>query len=366
MPVDLDLPELHEHVTCEMLITNACNLRCSYCIARDLPGPPMSTDIGRRAIDLTIHLAEGAKSIEFMLSGGEPLTNYPVLLDVIEYAHRRGREAYMQTSFVLKTNGTLLNPDILRLVREYSLKVVVSIDGTQVVHDQHRIAADGQGTHETVCYNMRNLLDNHVTCSASITVHPDTAQLVRSGVQWLHDFGVDDIAVGPAYGTVEWSDAASTNLSRSLLDVADYVRGSCSDGHWIDVSPIERDSEHVGNTLANTWGCHAASANLAFLPDGTIAGCSALAMLATKVPGLILGDVFNGIDQTATDNLMTLAQTAGVDRTACRECQTAPNCAGGCLAINYSTTGSALIPPMVYCRTIATIPEAWRCAWGNR
>jgi uncharacterized protein len=366
MPVELNVLELHEHVTCEILITNACNLGCSYCIARDLPGPPMSIEIGQKAIDLIIYLAEGGKSIEFIFSGGEPLAEYPVLIDLIEYSNRRGHEAGMQISFVLKTNGTILNSDILGIIQKYSIKVVVSIDGTQIVHDKHRITSNGKGTHETVCRNIKSLLENQVKCSASITVHPDTAQFVKSGVQWLYDLGVENMDIGPAYGTVEWSDFESSNLSQSLMDVADYVRKLCNNGHRINVSPIERESEHVGNVLSNRWGCHAASTNLAFLPNGNISGCSALAMLAAKFPELIIGDVFNGIDQLSTDNLIMLAQTGGDDRAACKGCQTASNCTGGCLAINYSTTGLAMVPPKVYCKTISAIPEAWCYAWGDR
>ncbi|MGA2527507.1 MAG: SPASM domain-containing protein [Smithellaceae bacterium] len=97
-----------------------------------------------------------------------------------------------------------------------------------------------------------------------------------------------------------------------------------------------------------------------------MSGCSALAMIATKFPELIIGDVFNGINQLSTNNLILLAQAGSDDRAACKGCQAASNCTGGCLAINYSTTGLATVPPKVYCRTISTIPEAWSYAWGDR
>lgn len=37
---------------------------------------------------------------------------------------------------------------------------------------------------------------------------------------------------------------------------------------------------------------------------------------------------------------------------------------GGCLAINYVTTGMPLMPPGVYCKTISAIPAAWHTAWA--
>jgi uncharacterized protein len=323
-------------------------------------------EIGHKAIDLIIYLAEGAKSIEFIFSGGEPLVEYSALIDLMEYSNRHGREAGMQISFVLKTNGTILNSNILDIIQKYSIKVVVSIDGTQIVHDKHRTTKNGEGTHTTICRNLKSLLKYQVKCSASITVHPDSAQFVKSGVQWLYDLGIENMDIAPAYGTVKWADFESSNLSQSLVDVADYVRELYNNGHRINISPIEKESEHIGNVLSNKWGCHAASANLAFLPNGKISGCSALAMLAAKFPELIIGDVFNGIDQLLTDNFIMLAQTGSDNRTACKGCQTASNCTGGCLAINYSTTGLAMVPPKIYCKTISTIPEAWRHAWGDQ
>lgn len=365
MTIKQDVHELHEHVTCEILITNLCNLNCSYCIAKDLPDKPMNIEIGRKAIDLILYLAKGAKSIEFIFSGGEPLTEYQVLVELIKYSSVRGHEEDIQCSFVLKTNGTIINSDILALIQKYSIKVVVSIDGTQIVHDKHRVTITGNGTHEIVCRNIKSLIDNQVRCSASITVHPDSAQFVKSGVKWLYEMGVENMDIAPAYGTVVWSDFESLKLSQSLIDVAVYIRELCSNGHHINVSPIERESEHVDNKLSNSWGCHAGSTNLAFLPNGSISGCSSLAMITAKFPELIIGDVFDGINQQSVDNLIMLAQTSGEDRVACKGCQTVLNCTGGCLAINYSTTGLAMVPPKIYCNTISAIPEAWCYAWRS-
>lgn len=324
----------------------------------------MSIEIGRKAIDMFVYLAEGGKSIEFIFTGGEPLTEYEVLEDLISYGQKCACEAGMQAFFVLKTNGTILNQNIIDFMRLNCIKVIVSIDGTSSVHDKHRRTTFGKGTHGIVCSNLQTLLKNQISCVASVTVHPDSSQSVLENVRYLNELGVEQIDIGPAYGTVTWSDIDCFNLSQSLMDVAGYIRGLSNRGYRISIGPLYQESEHVGGILSNLWGCHAASTNLAFLPNGQITGCSALAMLISKFPELILGDVFNGLDQLSIDRLIQLAQARGDDRPACKGCQTAINCTGGCLAINYSTSGVALTPPNVYCKTISTIPEAWRKAWG--
>lgn len=63
-------------------------MRCDYCIATDMPGPAMSIETGRKAIDMFMCLAEGGKTVEFMFSGGEPLTAFSVFKELTDYAQK--------------------------------------------------------------------------------------------------------------------------------------------------------------------------------------------------------------------------------------------------------------------------------------
>jgi len=247
----------------------------------------MTIEIGRKAIDMFVYLSEGCKSIEFTFTGGEPLTNYDVLEDLVGYAQDCTRKVDMQVFFVLKTNGLILNQDIIDFIRLNGIKVVVSIDGIPSVHDKHRRTACGKGTHSAVCRNLQMLLENQVSCVASVTVHPDSSHLVLDNVRYLNEVGLEQFDIGPAYGTVTWADADSLNLSQSLMDVAGYIRKLSNNGCEIKIGPLYQESEHVGGILSNVWGCHAASKNLAFLPNGQVTGCSALAMLTSKFPKLV-------------------------------------------------------------------------------
>jgi len=353
----------HENLSCEILLTGSCNLSCDYCIAKEIAAQTLSIEIGRKAIELFVYLAQGGKTIEITFSGGEPLIAFPILKELVSYAHKRVTEAGMQANFVLKTNGTILNRAIIDFLRKHCIKVVVSIDGTLTIHDRHRKTKRGEGTYYVVCKNLLTLLNNAIPCVASITVHPDNAESVLEGVQYLHELGIERIDIGPAYGTVRWTNTNNSNLRQSLMDIASYMKKVNSGGVQLEVGPLYKESEHIDSKLSERWGCHAASSNLAFLPNGQVAGCSALAMLTLRFPELILGDVLNGINQQAVDNLLQLTEAQCNQRLSCQKCQTANNCRGGCLAINYSTTGSALVPPDIYCNTISAIPVAWRKAW---
>jgi uncharacterized protein len=196
---------LHEHVSCELLLTNSCNMRCGYCIARNLPGPPMTREIGRKALDMFVFLAQGAKSLEITFTGGEPLLEFSLLEELTGYAHERAHEAGMEVSFVLKTNGTILTQAIVDYMRGHCIKVVVSIDGTPAAHDKYRRTAGGRGTHKVVSGNLLEFMHDGVSCVASVTVHPRLSRMVLENVRYLYELGVVNIDVGPAYGTVTWN-----------------------------------------------------------------------------------------------------------------------------------------------------------------
>lgn len=357
---------LHEHLSCELILTTFCNMRCAYCVARHLPDSTMSVETGRRAIDMFVDLAQGASSLEVTFTGGEPLIEFTTLKDLTVYAQQRATEVGASIFFVVKTNGTILNQTIIDFLNAKRIKLVVSIDGTLENHDEYRKDPAQNGTHYIVSRNLKVVLQNAIPCVASITVHPRLCKTALDSVRYLHNLGVEQIDLGPAYGTVKWTKSEGFAFSKSMNDVANYMREMAAAGKNLEVGPIYKESEHVGDMLSDHWGCGAASTNIAFVPDGRITGCSALAMLIPRYPKLVLGDVWKGLEEHATKRLLQLAQAGIQKRPSCQRCEAAVNCKGGCLAINFSTTESPFTPPEFYCKTMRSIPNAWQTAWGNK
>jgi len=356
---------LHDHASCEFFLTTFCNLNCTYCIARDLPKLRMSHSIGLKALDLFIELSEGVSSVELIFTGGEPLLEFSTLSLLISQATRLLQKKGIQVNFVIKTNGTILSDKIITFFKKYNIKVVVSIDGTSLVHDNQRITNSGKGTHSIVSQNLLELLKHKINTIASITVHPNFVSTLEESVNYLNYLGIHEIDIGPAYGTVSWSKTSINKFIKSLQDVASYVYTEEIKGNYLNVGPFYRESEHVNGILANHWGCHAGVSHLAFLPNGHISGCSALAMLTPQFNSLIIGDIINGLDQQLVDGLIELSQADLSSRKVCQKCNTSSNCTGGCLAINYSSTGYPFSPPQIYCKTIAAISKCCEISCGN-
>jgi uncharacterized protein len=300
-----------------------------------------------------------------VVTGGEPLLRIRLLRSIAGRVERAAKEHGISYQLVLKTNGTLTTAEIADFLKDGPWRVVVSIDGSEQTHDRYRKDCSGRSTWNAVTAAIGALMERGVECVASMTVHPSACSTVLRNVRELQKLGLNRIDIGPAYGTVQWSEVQSQHFAESLGELAAWMKSEFAKGSFLEIGPIYQESEHVHSQLRNVWGCKAGSSNLAFLPDGSIAGCSALAMLAPRFPHLILGDVWNGVDSDAIARLRKDAGAGVRNRRQCKQCPTRDNCAGGCLAINYSTSGTPLQPPQFYCQTIAAIPEAWKVAWGS-
>ena len=104
-------------------ITSRCNLNCKHCLNRGLPNhePDMTTEELLSVID---QMAEGGtRSVS--LFGGEPLC-HPEFKRIVEYLNK------CNISLSLNTNGTLIDPETARWLKEHKISgTVVSFDGSR-------------------------------------------------------------------------------------------------------------------------------------------------------------------------------------------------------------------------------------------
>lgn len=360
-----DALPFHEQLSCEILLTTNCNMSCTYCIARDLDKMVMDQDCGKSVVDMFLSLSEGAKEVEFTFTGGEPLLCLSTLKYLTWYSDNKAKSRGMNPSYILKTNGTIIDADIIEFLKLYNFRVVLSIDGLPAIHNNYRKANNGKLTHGAILINLEELLKNEITCIASLTVHPKQAKNMLNNIEYLYNLGVKNIDVGPVYGTTNWTNKNIQDFSESIQECAKFIR-DVNEYDFIEMGPLYKNSEHVGGMLANSWGCKAGSTNIAFLPNGQITGCSALAMLIPRFPTLVLGDICKGIDESSVQDLFRYSQAEVENRPLCKNCEGAENCSGGCIAINLSANNNPLSPPAFYCDTISSLSDAWLLAWGAK
>jgi uncharacterized protein len=161
-----------EQITLE--VTQRCNQRCRYCVYSGIYGnnrthqqQDMSWETAKASIDyllkhggreanVYIDRSHDTRDIAFGFYGGEPLLRLDFLLQCTRYL-REHLEPDRKCHITLTTNGTLLEPVVVKELLNHQITVVVSLDGPKHIHNRARIFPDGTGTHDCVLYGLENL-----------------------------------------------------------------------------------------------------------------------------------------------------------------------------------------------------------------
>lgn len=116
-----------EKVLIVLWTTSRCDLACKYCYAgsTDLK-KDMDFETAAQTLDL---FSDQPMKIQF--AGGEPLLNYPLICQVVDYVKVKKYNA----SFQMQTNGTCITPEIAAGLKKMKIALGVSLDGPPEVNE---------------------------------------------------------------------------------------------------------------------------------------------------------------------------------------------------------------------------------------
>ena len=135
-------------------IAHSCNLDCSYCFAAGgkYHGKDslMSFEVGKRALDFLIENSGTRRNLEVDFFGGEPLLNFDVVKQLVNYARSIEKEHNKNFRFTLTTNGVLIDDDVISFCNKEMDNVVLSLDGRREKHDFFRKDLAGNGSYDKI------------------------------------------------------------------------------------------------------------------------------------------------------------------------------------------------------------------------
>ncbi len=152
-------------------MTDACNLRCSYCYISQRPGH-MSIEIGKTLMSKIAKECHQDRydSLLFKFAGGEPTIRWETIRELIDWAYVGLEGMSSKSNFTILTNGTALPPDLIDYAANGRIRISISLDGIEQWHDKHRSYQNGQGSFSDVDRNIELLLRRGVRPSISATV----------------------------------------------------------------------------------------------------------------------------------------------------------------------------------------------------
>ncbi len=178
-----------------LYINKRCNLDCLYCYV-DKKEEVLSVDELKRLIDRVFASVEGGQAtIEFI--GGEPLMDYRMVEVACDYI----AETYssIAVDFILTSNGTIINDNIINMLNKYEINLFISIDGTRLAHMHRPYKGSHKGSYDKVIENAKIFLEKLAKRpSVQMTTHKYNIHLLSSGVDYLYRLGVRKISIGVA------------------------------------------------------------------------------------------------------------------------------------------------------------------------
>jgi uncharacterized protein len=120
-------------------LTRDCNLRCDYCYIHNkdaYKGERISYELYQKIIDricsdkIKIDAKENKESFSLIFHGGEPLlTDKLTLAKMFDYASRQFHYYKINHNMGIQTNLTLLDEELVLLLKKYNVHVGASFDG---------------------------------------------------------------------------------------------------------------------------------------------------------------------------------------------------------------------------------------------
>ncbi len=324
-------------------IAHTCNLNCSYCFAsqgkyhgdRGL----MSFEVGKRALDFLVENSGTRRNLEVDFFGGEPLMNFDVVKQLVEYARSIEKEKNKNFRFTLTTNGMLIDDDVIDFANREMSNVVLSLDGRKDIHDRFRVDYAGKGSWDRIVPKFQKLVDarggkDYYMRGTFTHANPDFLK----DIETMLDLGFNELSMEPV---VCASGDPSELTEEDLPIVLDQYEKLAS-------LMLKREREGKPFTFYHYMidltggpciykrisGCGSGTEYMAVTPWGDLYPCHQF----VGDEKFKLGDVFNGVDNFEIQKEFEDCNVYA--RKECADCWAKLYCSGGCAANAYHATGS--------------------------
>ncbi len=326
-------------------IAHDCNLRCDYCFAstgdfgkgRKL----MTFETGKKAIDFLLEKSADRQVLELDFFGGEPLMNFDVVKQIVEYARSKEAEYNKKFRFTITTNGLLLNDEITEYINKEMSNVVLSIDGRKCVNDKVRKRVDGSGCYDTILPKFKKVVEgrgdkDYYVRGTFTKYNLDFADDVYA----LYNEGFDQISVEPVVADPKMPYALTEKELYSIFSeyekLAVRMLEGQEKGEKFNFFHFMIDLDQGPCAIKRLRGCGCGNDYIAITPDGDIYPCHQF----VGNEDFKMGNIDEGTFDLEMKNRFAASHI--YKKPECRKCWAKFYCSGGCNANNHAYAGDIL------------------------
>ena len=340
-------------------VTDACNLRCTYCYQINKGTHSMPFEVAQKFIDMLLENDENTQQyldtktcdaivIEFI--GGEPFLEVDLMDQIMEYFIKRMIETDHPWQYnwriSISSNGTLyFDPKVQAFIKKWMehLSFNISIDGNKQLHDACRIFPDGTGSYDKAIAAVRHYVDVlGGKMGSKMTLSPANVMYTFDAVKGLIEQGYKEINLNCVFEK-GWEEKDATILYKQLEQLSDYIlENNLEDELYI--SMYEENLFHPKDKNDTQNWCGGNGAMISVDWKGDIYPCIRYmeSSLGNNIEPIIIGNVNDGIMTNAKcrNCIMTLKGVNRINQSTeeCINCPIAEGCAW-CQAYNYQDSG---------------------------
>ena len=324
-------------------VAHACNMTCGYCFAGEgeYHGEKalMSYETGKRALDWLIENSGTRRNLEVDFFGGEPLMNWDVVKQLVEYGRSLEKSNNKKFRFTLTTNGILLNDEILEFVNKEMGNIVLSIDGRKEINDKMRPFRGGQGSYDIIVPKFQKVAESRDQMNYYVrgTFTHNNLDFSKD-VLHLADLGFKQISVEPVVAqptddyAIREEDLPILKEEYDKLAVEMIKRKK--EGKAFNFFHFMIDLQGGPCVAKRLSGCGSGTEYLAVTPWGDLYPCHQF----VGNEKFLMGNVDTGVVRDDIRDEFKCCNVYAKDK--CKKCFAKFYCSGGCAANSYNFHGN--------------------------
>ena len=324
-------------------IAHCCNLNCSYCFASQGKyhgdRAMMSFEVGKQALDFLVKNSGTRHNLEVDFFGGEPLMNFDVVKQLVEYARSIEKAAGKNFRFTLTTNGVLIDDDVIDFANREMSNVVLSLDGRKEIHDRFRVDYAGKGSWDNIVPKFQKLVNarggkDYYIRGTFTHANPDFLNDIKEYLR----LGFTQLSMEPVVCPPDDPSALTDEDLPIVLDMyeklAYLMAERRKEGREFTFYHYMIDLKEGPCIYKRISGCGSGTEYMAVTPWGDLYPCHQF----VGDEKFKLGNIYDGITSPEVQSQFENSNVYAKDE--CKDCWAKLYCSGGCAANAYHSTGS--------------------------
>jgi uncharacterized protein len=306
----------------------------------------MRFETAKKSIKLLYDSADknGYNSVVIGFIGGEPLLEFKLITKIVDYS----KEIFKSTikiKWSILTNGTLLNDEIVKFLKNNNFKVIVSIDGNEKTHNLHRKFVNGKGSYQKTKNNILKYKNEFKITSRSTITNENFN--INEIITHLLSIGIKNFSIG--YDCNITSDTIN-KFANSYTKLMDTYFNDISNGNFYTIDNVKTYIYYIVGRFRNCSNCNAGIAYKAVSSSGNLYLCHRF--VGNENLSFSNVNTLNQNDLEEQNKLFTKQRNVdvGLRIKSCKDCSFKYLCGGPCYHHSYQLNKNIFSETNVDCQ----------------